>query len=159
MEKQEDKNLDFEAKKLEIEQEKLKIEWEKVRVEQSKKWFTSISIFIPLLVVSISLVASSWYEKQKAEADFRIKAAEIITRFQDPDEMRGRAFILRHLFPDKLPKNFAESFDPSGFRGETHFTTKIDLLKFIIQNKEHKQEIIQMWKELFPKDTWINGIK
>lgn len=105
------------------------------------------------------MIVSAINEKQRAEAEFQIKAAEIVTRFQDPDEMKGRALILSQLFPDKLPHDFAESFNPIPFRGETHFAIKIDLLKFIIQNKQHKQEIIQMWKELLPADTWINDIK
>jgi len=115
-----------------------------LRIEKSKKWYTAISIFTPLLVVCVTWIVSVLSEKQSAEAEFLIKAAEIVTRFQDPDEMKGRALILSQLLPDKLPHDFAESFNPRPFRGGTHFAIKIDLLKFIIQNKQHKQEIIQI---------------
>ena len=63
------------------------------------------------------------------------------------------------MFPERLPANFGDSFDPVQFRAGTDPSVKIDLLKMIIDKGNQKEEIIKMWKQLFPADAWIEELK
>ena len=152
-------NVAADSSKNEIELEKLKIEREKLSVERFKTWFTGGSIVVSFLAALATIIIGIQSESQRAELEFNLKAAEIVTRFQNPDEMQGRAKILARLFPDRLPANFGNAFDPAQFRAGTDPSVKIDLLKLIIDKSDQKEEIIRTWKQLFPADTWINDLR
>ncbi len=158
MKKQDNLNLDLDAKKLELECEKLKLELEKLRVERFKAWSTAISIGIPLLAVAITVIFGYWSEKQRADTEFQIKAADIITRFQDPFEMKGRARILRTLFPVMLPADFGEKFDDQRFAVPTPPDETL-LLRLIVEHQDQKQEIIKMWKQIYPHETRVDNLE
>jgi hypothetical protein len=51
-------------------------------------------------------------QNQQARNQFEIKAAEIVMNTEGPLGALRKAKALANLFPDRLPSNFAESFDP-----------------------------------------------
>jgi hypothetical protein len=65
------------------------------------------------------------------------------------------------LFPKApLPPDFADSvkaLDPDEFAGPS-IEWKIELFKMLAMHAEKKQEIIGLWRLLFPSDEWINRL-
>ena len=109
---------------LEFEREKLELEREKVKLERFKTWWTGIAIIIPLVVaiVTIGFTSQSQHDQaklqlelqtQEAKTQFELKAAEIVMNTESPLGAQIKAKALASLFPDRLPKNFAASFDPN----------------------------------------------
>lgn len=127
----------IEEKKLALEEKKVEIEFEKLRVERLKGWTTGGSIVISLLIAALTLAFGIWsqhkqvmtqidlqnrqakaqleLQEQNAKAQFEIKAAEIVMNTNSPRVTRNKAQALANLFPDHLPSNFAESFDPNAY--------------------------------------------
>jgi len=139
----------------------LQIEYEKLRMEKLKAWLTGLSIFIPALIAIISI---SWQMKNASKLKqsdtktaFQLKAAEIVLNSASPAAARNRAEVLRQLFPEYLPSDFAKSFDSTILPG-TRKQDKLEFLKLISQYPSLKKEIIKTWKKLFPwDDEWLNG--
>lgn len=99
-----DKLTDIES----LEKIKLKMDCERVRIERFKAWGTVLSIVIPLLVVTITIIYGVWSENERAKTNFEIKAVEIVMNASSPQSATNKAIVLSELFPDRLPKNFKE---------------------------------------------------
>ena len=91
-----------------LEKAKLKVEYERLRIEGLKMWGTALSIIIPLLVVTITIIYGVWSENERARTNFEIKAVEIIMNALSPQAARNKTIVLSELFPERLPKNFKE---------------------------------------------------
>jgi len=118
-----------------IELQKLELEREKVKLERFKAWWTGISIIIPLVVAIAGITFSVWnqaqqaklqsqvqaqgveaqleLQSQQAKSQFEIKAAEIVMNMESPLGAQTKAKALANMFPERLPQNFAASFDPT----------------------------------------------
>ncbi len=71
-----------------------------------------------------------------------------------PYSTKNKANAIQSLFPNKLPKDFAKSFDPEQF-GSDSSVSRIELLKMMSAKPEHAMDILAMWKAMFPDDDWI----
>lgn len=91
-----------------IEKIRLKMEHERLRIEQFKMWGTILSIIIPLLIVTITIIYGIWSENERAKTNFEIKAVEIVMNASSPQSATNKAVVLSELFPERLPKNFKE---------------------------------------------------
>jgi len=85
---------------------------------------------------------------------------------QNPFEAANKAKALDALFPDRLPHDFAASFEPEDYGTpppnssvKSIIESKKELMRMLIDHREQKQEIIQMWMQLFPGDMWVNDLK
>jgi hypothetical protein len=148
----------LEWKRLELEQQRVRIEREKLAIEQYKARWTGISIFIPLLVIALTIIFNLWNQAQQARTDFALKAADIVLGAGTPSEAAAKAKALQNLFPERLPANFAESFRAKDYSGPS-VATKKELLNLLIGHPDQKQEILRLWGLLFPADTWIEPLK
>lgn len=52
-------------------------------------------------------------QSQQARSQFEIKAAEIVMNTESPRQAQAKSKALANLFPERLPPNFAASFDPN----------------------------------------------
>lgn len=144
-----DRKLALEEKKVEIEQERLRIErltaW-------TTGGSIVISLLIAALTISFGIwsqheqvitqldiqekqakaqlelgerTAKSQLEveERNARSQFQIKAAEIVMNTDTPRVTRNKARALLALFPETLPSNFAQSFDPKQFGSKQQATT------------------------------------
>jgi len=116
--------FDIEREKLEIERRKIELEQEKIKIERSKARWTAISIIVPLIVAAITVIFGLWnqtkqariqaeIQAQQARNEFELKAAEMILKTETPLEAHTKARALAEMFPDRLPRDFASSFDPA----------------------------------------------
>jgi hypothetical protein len=148
-------NLDL--TKVLIEKEKLRIELEKLKLEKSKKTWSIFASLVPILAIILTIFYGIYTQQENEKNMFQIKAAEIMFNSADRIESKENANILKELFPDKLPKDFSESFELYPF--DYHETnSKKDLLKLLTSDKEKNKEIILNWKKLFPDDKWIDDL-
>lgn len=158
-------DINVEREKLEIERRKLDIDQERLRVERFRAWWTGVSIFVPVIVAAASVVIAVWSQREAARSSFEIKAAEIVMSTDNPYTTHGKAAALAMLFPDRLPANFAKSFDPETFTGalpidEAEFNAKKELLKLLIDRRDaDRRKLLADWKQLFPEDKWVDGLK
>ncbi len=116
----------LEERKLSLEEKKLEIEKEKLKVERLKAWTTGGSIVISLLIAALTISFGVWsqhkqtmtqidLQDKQAKSQFEIKAAEIVMNTNTPRVTHNKAKALLALFPERLPKNFAESFEAGNF--------------------------------------------
>ncbi|MFN2456159.1 MAG: hypothetical protein ABR577_18295 [Pyrinomonadaceae bacterium] len=161
--------IDLQRQQLELQKQQPEIELEKLRVERSKAIWTGLATMVPILIAFSTL----WYtarsqnrqerlqrelQEYQMRIQFRIKAAELAMSATRPSAALARARMLQAMFPDDLPKGFAESIDAGKYSG-TSPETKRELLKLVVEDLEHKEEIIHLWKALFPRDSWVDDLK
>jgi hypothetical protein len=91
-----------------LEKIKLKMDCERIRIERFRAWGTVLSIIIPLLVATITIIYGVWSENERAKTNFEIKAVEIVMNASSPQAATNKAIVIAELFPDSLPKNFKE---------------------------------------------------
>lgn len=160
-------NIELEREKMELERQRILLEQERLKVDRFKAWWTGISILIPLLVAAATMAFNTCSQVQQAQSEFMLQAAEIVTDTSGPVGARNKARALAALFPDRLPEsfaNFAEAFDPDLYGGsnisdeKNVSDEKKELLRWIIANPEQKEEIVEMWIELFPEQEWANDL-
>jgi len=154
-------NIELEREKMELERQRVLLEQERLKVDRFKAWWTGISILIPLLVAAATMAFNTWSQVQQAQSEFELQAAEIVTNTSGPIGARNKARALAALFSDRLPEsfaNFAEAFDPDLYGGSNVSDAKKELLRWIIANPEQKEEIVEMWIELFPEQEWANDL-
>ncbi len=157
-----EKKLDIEHDKLQLEREKLILERDKVDVERDKAKWTTISIVGTALVALLTVGFGIWSQYKQAQSQFEIKAAEIVLKTGSAREARDTAKALLAIFPDRLPKNFAEQFDPDNVPnfGPDVINAKTALLSILPgKTEEQKNEIIELWNKMFPEDKTFRSQK
>jgi hypothetical protein len=152
------RNDELEFKKLELEKQRIQLEQKKLEIERSKARWTSVSILVPLLVIAVTVGLNIWSQNQQARSDFEIKAAEIVLSADKPSEASAKAKALQDLFPDRLPENFAESFQTEVYSGPSA-APRTEILHLIVEHPDYKQEIIDMWRQLFPSHAWVENLR
>lgn len=153
-----DKN-ETELAKLSIEKQKLEIELQKLGIEKSKLFYSSLIGTIPLLAVISTIFYGIWTQRQQEKTQFQLKAAEIMFNSTDAYEMKAKADILRIILTDKLPSNFAQTFNPAslGFYDRYQVNAKMELLKMLSSKASDQERLVGFWKKAFPDDTWIDS--
>jgi hypothetical protein len=122
---------------------------------------------IPLLVAALSIGLGVWSNRQNARlqrefqdrterSQFELKAAELAFAEKGPHGTYQRARALKALFPDRLPDDFAERFDPKTFLtspGEGS-DGKFRFIEAMAPHVKDSEQLIALWEALFPADTW-----
>lgn len=121
-------------------------EQRKAKIEIWKGVISGVALLVPLLIGVYSIRAQS-------RMNFELKAAEIVMNARNVFGVRTRADVLRDLFPDKLPPDFADSFDPEKHtsRGPSP-ESKLELLKLIVAHPEREKDIVQLWRRMYISD-------
>ena len=154
-----DIRLKIELDKIELEKERLIFEREKFKQDRANIKIALFSAFIPLLIAALSLGYNFWQEKQRADLEFQLKAAEIIMNTTSPTGSYNRAKALIDLFPDRLPATLLESFSPAKYTATVDVDAKNKVIALIIENEDKKDEIIYMYKKIFPSYIWLDDLK
>jgi hypothetical protein len=152
----------IEQEKLKVEQGKLKVEQEKQKEEHRKTNLTVASIVAPLLLLFVSFGFSKISDRAKENADFEVKAAEIVLNAQNPDAAWAKAKALKKLFPDRLSKKFADTFNPKDYtaEGNPDYELQMEVFRMITANPKQKQEILDTLMRLFPgTKEWAEKLK
>jgi|GEM_PF-3007472 len=152
-----DRRFELEREKVSIERQKLELEFRKLKIESRKVVFTAGSIAIPLLGVMVTVLVGYLSEHARADTDFQLKAAEIVMAHQNPHEMKGRAGILRTLFPQRLPKDFGENFDDQKYSVPIPSDEKA-LIQLLVDHKDQRADIIRMWRIAYPNEKWVEDL-
>jgi flagellar biosynthesis/type III secretory pathway M-ring protein FliF/YscJ len=97
-------------------------------------------------------------QRQAAQAQFEIKAAELAMNTDSPDVTRGKSLALAQLFPGRLPAGFAKQFDAQVF-GVEETSSKKELIRLLAEKPQQRARIIKDWLQLFPEDQWANNLK
>jgi hypothetical protein len=90
---------------------RLLLEHEKVVAERIKSGSTALSIFIPLLIATLTIAYNMQGAARRANVDFELKAAEIVMTAESPAAAVNKAKVLVALFPDRLSPRFVEVFE------------------------------------------------
>jgi len=172
----------IEKEKLQLEKEKIEIERQRLKNETAGKYITGVSILLPLITaVLILLIQKRNTEKLQelqSNADFQIKAVEIILASKSTKAAKERAIILMTLFPQRIPQSFVDAFTKNiKFPGLAYQEKKLELFKALAANLEKRKEVqrifnmvyldenlpkefIENWEKTFPEDRdWAKEIK
>ena len=176
---QSDRTSCQEQVKLRIELANSKIAWQKLHADRSVELWRAAIQGITISGPIIAALIAAWYarknfleeqrlarqsreEDQRLEREarvdeeklqFQLKAAEIALNAQDSGQVRTKARILATLFPERLPRNFADDFNPNLLRfgpGGPQF--RLDLLRLLMQYPERREDLVQFWGLMFPGD-------
>lgn len=132
-------NTSLEERKLEIEEKKLELEKEKISLERLNAWTTRSSVVISILIAALTVSFGVWsqhkqvmtqlaIQDKQAKSQFEIKAAEIVMNTDIPGVTYNKAKALLALFPEMLPPNFAESFNPDKYAAH-----ELDRRRYVIK--------------------------
>lgn len=80
-----------------------------LRIEYAKMVVTALALFIPLMVLAATVLASYWLAQARERVDFELKAAEIVMNASSPSAATNKAAVLMELFPGKLSPAFAST--------------------------------------------------
>ncbi len=155
--------LDLEERKIRIQETRVQQEGEleekKLKVARLRAW----GIVGPLLAVTLTVIFNFIKEREKEDADFEVKVAEIVMNTQSPDEAKTKAEALKILFHKRLDQDFAKDFHAEAFTNPDYdpdYGAKLELLRMVLQNPKQKDEIVTKWVTLFPKQAnWANTLK
>jgi hypothetical protein len=150
--------------------ERSQIERAKLDFEKSNAFRSLFSSMVPLLV-ALGTLAFSIYSFRKqaqqqnesqeraARLQFEIKAAEIAFAGKTPEAVANRAQALRAIFADRLPNQFAGSFQPGEHGGGKESPDeKKFFLELLMKYPDHKAEIFTLWQSLFG-DEWLDRVQ
>lgn len=143
--------INFKREQLRLDRERLELEKEKLKIEREMRKWSIFSVFIPLMIVAVTISFNNLNQVRQARMDFALKATEIVINSQSPSEIQDRMTILSEIFPDQLPDDFMQlvsSFDAASYSGPPSYDNKMNFLRLIGDNYEQKQEIITMYKQL-----------
>jgi hypothetical protein len=162
--------LAFEERKIRVQEKGL--EQQEKRFEQQEKferkklvveWARAAGIVVPLIVVTVTVIFGLIREHQKEDADFQVKAAEIVMNSQTPAEAKAKAEALKIFFDQHFKRDFAATFVAEKFtnsRYDPDYEAKLELLRMVLQNPRQKQEIVERWVKVFPNYAeWANALK
>jgi hypothetical protein len=100
-----------------------------------------------------------WAVRRQAKTEFELKAAEIVMNSYSPIAAKNRAKLLQSMFKRTLPRDFAERFDPNYFPGTRLYEMKMKLFEMLAQNPTKKEELISLWRKLFPEEErWFGRL-
>lgn len=143
--------VEIELKKLELENRKLVFETEKLKVERFKAWTG-----IPLLTVAATVALAIWTQYQKTTDDFALKAADIVMSATTANGVANKAFALKKVFPDRLPENFASSFDPKTLPYVAAplepALSHLELISLLAPQSASTPELVKLLRALYPND-------
>ena len=137
------------------------LEREKFEVEIKKVWLTAVATAVPLLIalgtVLLQLRSAHRLKEEEARTGFELKAAELVLSSYSPTAAIARARLLTQMFPQRLPKDFAESFPADIFPGTKIWELKSELLEQLSRNPSLRAQIISDWKKAYPRDIWVDA--
>ena len=152
----EEAKLELEREKMRADGRRLELESRKVDTEIAKARWTGPTVMATIVVATIVFIGGVASQYLQAQAQFKLKASELVLSAQSASQAAANAKALQKLFPDQLPEGFETRFpkDLDAF-GPDIIAAKVELLK-MMQNEESvekKAEIQRLWMKLFPDDT------
>lgn len=119
-----------------------------------------LGLAVPLLVAAITQAVSVYNQNKQAKRDFELKVVEVLLSEGSPDVLRNKARAFKALFPHLFPSDFGENFKPSEFgSGGAAPEPGIALITLIAEHPAQKDLILQTWRQVFPKDKWLDAVK
>jgi hypothetical protein len=123
-------------------------------IELIKAVLMFASIALPLLYGIYSI-------KKQARNSFELKTAELLLNSKTPGQLHAKAKVLMKIFRNApLPSDFPEvvsAFNPNEISGPS-LEWKIELFKMLAEHGERKEDMVQLWKQFFPGDKWIERL-
>jgi hypothetical protein len=150
-----------ERKELSLEEQKLEIERLKLDVERRKAVWGIAAVAVPVLAVSATVMLGVWSQHQRARDDFTLKTAEILLASRGPDEVRNKARALAALFPSRLPRDFAQSFEPDSYGNApvSESEARQQLLNLMANHPAEAEKMLAIHKAIFPHDLWLVDVE
>jgi hypothetical protein len=152
-----------------LEREKINLERRKLEVELQKARWTAIATIVPLVVAFMTLGVTVTQLRQQsqqhldqirlqtdmqeraANAQFRLKAAELVVNNADPQMAYEKAQVLQALFPENLSSTWPTKFKPDAF-----MTSGLDdRINFALRAADHPQQrklLADLWITIFAKE-------
>jgi hypothetical protein len=121
-----------------------------LRIEVVKTAGTIAAILVPLIVGVLAQVS-------QRKREFQTKTIEWIMDSPTPWIAKDRAAFMAKLFPGSLSQ-INEKLKVEDFPGIRLYEMKMELIKLLAANPDHRAEIEAEWKKQFP-DSWKFGIK
>jgi hypothetical protein len=132
------------------------LEREKLELERNKVKWTALSILGSVAVAGITILGSASLQNSSANAQLRLKAAELVLQSDDPEVNKNKAERFKQLFPSIMAPHWAENFDWESYATEND-DMKTEFAKLLAEHQDAKQrkKIIETYRALFKKDHTV----
>jgi hypothetical protein len=153
---------DLDVKKFEIENQREEanrsLEQEKLALERNRVKWTALSILGSVAVAGISIVGTAALQNSSANAQLRLKAAELVLQSDDPEVNRNKAERFKQLFPSIMDPHWAENFHWERYADEND-DMKRELAELLAEHQDPKEgkRIIETYKALFNEDPTVQS--
>ena len=169
---------DIDREKLELERDKVRLEKEKLELERQKTRWTTLSIMVPLLAVTITTAVGFWSQYKQSRDQIGMKLIEAIVD-GDSDGIKASLYLnfYSDYFPPKYVKEITQEINEGLYkqrliRGAYTISPRLDqvseqesaqrkkeIFDLLASKCKTKEELIELRKKLFPEDTWIDSLK
>ncbi|HQX01989.1 MAG TPA: hypothetical protein PLQ94_07760, partial [Anaerolineales bacterium] len=159
--------LDLEFEKLQVEKEKLRLEQAKLRLDEERykddkkfRLWTILSIVVPLITIAVSVSFSMWSQYKQAQTEIVLRSMEAVINAKSPSETQNKLKTIQYLFPNQLPDDFSTafaSFEPDNFSGKFSYDNAMNFLNLMANAGASKDEVLDMYKKIFPESTYIKA--
>lgn len=151
------KDTDPEGEQSSLEHEKIKLEREKLAVERYKARLTALSIAIPVVLAIIGFGYSSYVENKRNEAEFRLKAFEVL--LSDPNAQIGnKAAMINDLFPSfHIAPDVVSRLTNYG-NGQYWGQQSIDMFHMYANSSRTKAQLVTTYNQLFGNNPVVGNM-
>jgi hypothetical protein len=139
-----------------LEHEKIKLEKRKAKWAAISVFVTAISILGSVMVAAFTILESDRLQKQIADTQFSLKAADLVLQSDDPEVNANKASRFQRLFPGRVPRNWGKDFDPQEYVAENDDMKK-DFAKLLIEHPNQSAQIIATYQTLFADDRTVQA--
>jgi hypothetical protein len=149
-----DPKLEMERQKLEIESQKLAIERQKLNLETTKAKWATVSIGVPILAVTLTIIWGLVASQTQARQALRLEAMKTIMATDIFDMQVSRATFLRDFFKTDLGEDFLKDLDRFRTPDGPDVLAKVRFLDTVASRGLNPEETAKLVQILFPAHKW-----
>jgi hypothetical protein len=131
-------------------------------LERLKAKLTALSVFVTAASIlgSVGIAAFTFHQSEKlqketADTQFALKAADIVLQSDDPEVNANKAARFQNLFPGRVSTDWSD-FDWKKYAEESD-DMKLQLAKLLVERPSQCKQIIAMYRTLFQSDPTVQA--
>jgi hypothetical protein len=135
--------------------ERLELDRQRLRHELRQTRWTAVAVFVPLAIalgsiaMTLKTIANqSELQARQATDQFQMTAANIVVNNNDPDLAYSKALALQQLFPERLPRQWVERFNPKHYCLPV-FEDRMIFARLAIEHPDQRQALNALWQQMY----------
>ena len=148
----EQRTLDKQKARAEI--DKLKIEWWTVGIAPA---LSALSVLMLAITLILQRKTQIEIQQRQKQADFQLKAAELVLNSRNPAMAKGRAALLTNLYPEQIDFRFRNKLDRIDFPGALGQEIRMEVFKQLASKYSNPADVAKLFFVAFPDEKKQKG--